>query len=212
MRSEGKSLRRGDVDWSQSKVVFVAPSFTTYQQAVSGFRDLPIEFWEVTKYDDGLILYERTQTKKTTASMTALRPGKVTQEVVQQVKAYTEDDLIPNEGKTREWYFELRERILKLDPQLHPHVTKTYISFRQGENWRNIFSIAFRTSKLRIELLRTKPTDVNDPEGKLTYIKDSVQNWNQHVSYFEITDEKELDYAVYVLQQAVENFRAIQEK
>lgn len=38
-----KNLKRDDVDWSQSKVIFVAPSFTSFQKQSSNFKDLPIE-------------------------------------------------------------------------------------------------------------------------------------------------------------------------
>jgi hypothetical protein len=37
------NLKKNDVDWSQSKVIFVAPSFTKYQLEAMGFQDLPIE-------------------------------------------------------------------------------------------------------------------------------------------------------------------------
>ena len=36
------NLKRDDVDWSQSRVIFVANSFTTYQMNAINFKDLPI--------------------------------------------------------------------------------------------------------------------------------------------------------------------------
>jgi hypothetical protein len=42
-----KNLRKDEVDWSQSMVIFIAQSFTKYQQEAIGFQDLPIELWEV---------------------------------------------------------------------------------------------------------------------------------------------------------------------
>ncbi len=52
-----KNLRKDDIDWSQSKVIFVASSFTKYQQEAMGFQDLPIELWEVKQYDNDLLLF-----------------------------------------------------------------------------------------------------------------------------------------------------------
>ena len=37
-----KNIRKDDVDWSQSRVIFIASSFTKYQQEAIGFQDLPI--------------------------------------------------------------------------------------------------------------------------------------------------------------------------
>ena len=41
--SKGQGLKRDDVDWTQSKVIFVSPQFTKYQKQAINFRDLPIE-------------------------------------------------------------------------------------------------------------------------------------------------------------------------
>lgn len=41
-----KKVGREDVDWSQSRVIFVADSFNEYQVGAIGFRSLPIELWE----------------------------------------------------------------------------------------------------------------------------------------------------------------------
>lgn len=37
------TLKRNDIDWSQSKVIFISPSFTTYQREAINFKDLPIK-------------------------------------------------------------------------------------------------------------------------------------------------------------------------
>lgn len=48
-------LKRDDVDWTQSKVIFVAPFFTTHQKMAIDFKDLAIELWEVKKYSNNTI-------------------------------------------------------------------------------------------------------------------------------------------------------------
>jgi predicted transport protein len=119
----------------------------------------------------------------------------------------TEAELMPKDGKLRALYEQLRDRVLKLDESLHTHVTKNYISFRLGENWRNIVSVLFRANRLRIEFLRTQPHDLEDPEKKLIYVKDSVKHWNQHISYIEIANDKELEYGFYLISQMLERFK-----
>ena len=46
-----KSLKRTDVDWSQSRVAFVTPSFTENQKEAVNFKDLAIELWEIKRYE-----------------------------------------------------------------------------------------------------------------------------------------------------------------
>lgn len=50
-----KNLKRNTVDWSQSKVIFVSPSFTNYQKESINFKDLPIELWEVKKFENDFV-------------------------------------------------------------------------------------------------------------------------------------------------------------
>ncbi|HHF1547579.1 TPA: hypothetical protein ACPI7U_001275, partial [Haemophilus influenzae] len=48
-------LKRNDVDWSQSKVIFVSPTFNDFQIQATNFKDLPIELWEVNRFDNDII-------------------------------------------------------------------------------------------------------------------------------------------------------------
>ena len=47
-----RNLKRENVDWSQSRVLFVSPAFSKYQQQAINFKDLPIELWEISKYEN----------------------------------------------------------------------------------------------------------------------------------------------------------------
>jgi len=59
-----KSLRRDEVDWSQSRVLFVSPGYTVYQRQAIGFKDLPIEIWEIKRYDNDTILYSQIKVQE----------------------------------------------------------------------------------------------------------------------------------------------------
>src|SRR5215204_3973518 len=48
-------LRKDNVDWSQSRVIFISPVFTTYQRKAIEFKDLPIELWEIKQYSNNII-------------------------------------------------------------------------------------------------------------------------------------------------------------
>jgi hypothetical protein len=40
------------IDWSQSKVIFIADSFTRYQKESINFKDLPIELYEMKQFNN----------------------------------------------------------------------------------------------------------------------------------------------------------------
>ena len=50
------SLKKSDVDWTQSKVIFISPSFTYFQKEAINFIDLPIELWEIKRLKQNIKL------------------------------------------------------------------------------------------------------------------------------------------------------------
>src|SRR3989339_1080691 len=70
------NLKRDDIDWSQSKVIFIANSFTTYQEKALNFKDLPIELWEVKKYDNLTILYNQLKSADSSESIKTVSKNK----------------------------------------------------------------------------------------------------------------------------------------
>lgn len=71
-RREGKMLRKNEVDWSQSRVIFISPSFTIYQRKAIEFKDLPIELWEVKQYSNNTILFNQLQSPEKSESLSKI--------------------------------------------------------------------------------------------------------------------------------------------
>src|SRR5687768_3025527 len=70
-------LKRNDVDWSQSKVIFVASSFTKYQQEAMGFKDLPIELWEVKQFENDTILLNQLRASEKSESIRTIQRDEI---------------------------------------------------------------------------------------------------------------------------------------
>jgi len=43
------NLKRGSINWSQSRIIFISPSFNSYQKNSVNFKDIPFELWEIKK-------------------------------------------------------------------------------------------------------------------------------------------------------------------
>ena len=65
-------IKKNDVDWSQSRVIFVSPNFTNYQRKAIEFKDLPIELWEVKIYSNNTILFNQIQSPEKSESITTI--------------------------------------------------------------------------------------------------------------------------------------------
>jgi predicted transport protein len=194
------SLRKGDVDWSQSRVIFVAGSFSTHQQKAIEFKDLPIELWEIELYQNKTILYKQLRAPESSESINTVTKSRQVKEVSKQVKKYTVDDHF-KEGwdKSRKLFDKLREKILELDDRIEENPVKTYIGYRIGND--NLVSIHTNKTKLVVAFPRTQPKDLNDPNAKVYYWKNSYKYYNQHISKFDINEEKDIDYAMPLINQ-----------
>ena len=57
-----KMDKRADVsniNWDETRVIFISPEYTKYQKRASGFQGLPIELYEIKKYQDNVISLNR---------------------------------------------------------------------------------------------------------------------------------------------------------
>jgi biotin synthase-related radical SAM superfamily protein len=87
-----KIIKKNDVDWSQSKLIFISPQFTTYQRKAIEFRDLPIELWEVKLYSNNTVLFNQIQAPEKSESVTSLgQKSEVVKKVSKEVKVYSEE-------------------------------------------------------------------------------------------------------------------------
>ena len=55
---------------------------------------------------------------------------------------------------------------------------------------------------LWIDITRTKPKDLKDPEGKLFSKKDSVKLYGNHISALHIESSDDIEYALSLIRQA----------
>ena len=60
-----KTLKRDDVDWTQSRILFISQSFSSYQRNSVNFKNLPFELWEIKRFNnDTIVLNKHNSTSK----------------------------------------------------------------------------------------------------------------------------------------------------
>ena len=127
--TKNQILKRTDVDWSQTRVAFVAPSFTENQILATNFKDLSIELWEVKRFFNETISI--TPIRKT-ASAESIKP--ITQSdpkmklVTDEIAVYTEESHLEKASdETRELYEKFKAAVLNLGDDLEVKPTKLYM-------------------------------------------------------------------------------------
>lgn len=201
------TLKRDDIDWSQARILFIARSFTTHQRNAINFKNMPFELWEAIQYDNELLLYQQVQTSDSAESLEQMKHiDNETERVSKEIKKYTEEDLFGSDKSAYDLYITLKEEVLQMYPDLTANPKKVYIGYRMEGSWRNIFSINKIRGGFFIHFTRSLPKDFDDPQNKLQVVNKSREYYGQDLMLLEVKDEKDVRYAILMIQQAYERF------
>lgn len=200
--SQDETLKRKNIDWSQSRVIFISPSFTTYQKEAINFKDLPIELWEIKRFENDTIRFE--QIPKTNAIESIKTISRSSDEAVdkvnKEIKVFTETDhLQKGEFETRELYEKLKERLLTLDDNISLQPKKQTIGFKIGNS---IFCDVVILSKNLKIYLNLKSGDLLD-ERKLARDVSNVGHWGNGSYEIKMFDTENLEYILSLIKQSV---------
>lgn len=193
-----KTLKRDEIDWSQSRVLFVAPSFTDYQRESINFRDLPIELYEARQYEGGVFSFSQVQKVRATESIKTISKGNdTTEQVAREVKVYTEaEHLVGISEDTKELYDRFKERIMSLgEIEIVPR--KQYIAFKAA---KNVADVLIQKSRLKI-WLNLRVGQLHDPAGMAKDVSE-IGHWGNGDYSVQLDSEDQLDEVMLLVKQS----------
>ncbi|MBX9851705.1 MAG: hypothetical protein K2X86_08090 [Cytophagaceae bacterium] len=201
--SKKSALKRNDVEWSQSKVIFISPSFTSYQREAINFKDLPIELWEIKRFSNNTVNYSKIQTAGAKESVkTISRKDDTIEKVSKEIKVYTEQEHLEiASDEIKELYERMRTGILNLDTiEIEPK--KHYIAFVGSTN---IVDIHIQKNALKM-WINLRKGDLNDPK-KITRDVSSIGHWGNGDYQLHLQDDGDLEYVLSLIKQSVKRNR-----
>lgn len=195
-------LKRTDVDWSQTRVVFVSAGFTENQIEATDFRDFSIELWEVKRYENGQIAITPIQKSKTAESIRQIAGNNTSiQAVAEEIRTYTEEDLLQGKSdETAALYDRYKSAILNLADGIEVKPQKLYVAFKKDN--RNITDIEIQKKGLKL-FLNVKRGSLCDPR-RLARDISSVGHWGNGDYEIKTTDDRNLEYIMSLVKQALE--------
>ncbi len=200
-----KTLLKDNIDWSQSRVVFVSPYFTPHQINSINFRNMAFDLYEFKLFDNDTVAFNKIEADNPSESIDLVTSGGKIEKVSKEIKNYTIDDQFkPGWTESREIFDVLNEKLLSIDPNIKVSPQKYYIGYKIGN--KLIFSIKGFKSGPSLHLNRSKPEDLIDPEKKVAYLPNSFKYYNQHISWFQLTNIEDIDYAVMLAKQVYKKF------
>ncbi len=196
-----KNLKKDNVDWSQSRVIFISPAFSKYQQQAINFKDLPIELWEVSNYENELVQYTRLKSPETSESIRKIsKKSDVVGKVSEEVKVYTEEDFLSVcSDEMKNLYAELKNKILSIGNSVEVIPKKKYIAFKAE---RNFIDVLPQKNKIKIWLNLSRG-QLNDP-NKFTRDVSEVGHWGNGDYEMHLSTSDELSYLFTLIKQSYE--------
>ncbi len=194
------TLHSKDVDWSQSRVAFVSPSFTENQISASDFKDFGIELWEIKQFDNGTISINSIKKSTSAPSIKPLLENNdKLKDIKENIKVFAEEDHFNNGSEASiELYEKVKASILNLADNIEIKPQKYYIAFKKGNN---ISDIEMQKKGLKI-FINAKIGTLDDPKGLLMDVSNIGHRGNGDYQ-IQIVNDDDLEYIMSLIKQVL---------
>jgi predicted transport protein len=193
------SLKRDDVDWSQSKVLFISPSFTPFQLEAINFKDLPIELWEIRRYANNTLRLDQHKPTSAVASIkTVSKKSDVVDAISREVKTYTEEGhLKAADHHIADLYARFKDLVLSISPDIAVKPMKQYIAFRTKTNVTDVVVL-----KKSLKVFFNLPKGKLDDPKKLARDVSEVGHWGNGDYQVQFSTDNDLEYIISLVRQS----------
>ena len=193
-----QSLKREEIDWSQTRIIFVAPSFTDHQKQAINFKDMPFELWEIKKFKNRIVSIEQIKKSKTTESIKTFGSrSKELSEVTKTIKEYTEEDHI-NYGSelVKELYNTFKNAVLNIgNMEITPF--QSYIAFKSRTN---VIDVEIQRNALKF-WINMKKNSLDDPKHIMRDVS-NIGRFGNGDYELKITNDENIEYLMSLVKQS----------
>jgi predicted transport protein len=195
-----KSLKRDDIDWSQTRVAFVSPSFTENQIQATNFKDIAIELWEIKRYDNNTVVVNSIKKSRGAESIKPLaQKNNELKRVTDEIAVYSEDEHIKYANdEIKELYEKFRAGIINLDSDIEIKPQKFYIAFKKNNN---IACLELQKNQLKI-FIGIKKGVLNDGKNIAKDVS-NIGHYGTGDYQIIVKDDEQLEYILSLIKQAI---------
>ena len=200
----GGSLKRDEIDWSQSRVIFISPKFSEYQKTSINFKNLPFELWEVTRFKNNLLGLTKIDTNSDvdiTSTVEKDNSKSIVKTVSKEIVTYDENYHI-NKNKSRpqeivDLYYEFKDRVLSIGDNIELNIGKTWMGFKQNR----IFCDVVIFNEGVVVYINMKKGELNDYLNKCQDMSDKG-HWGNGDYKIVIRTVEDIDYVMSLVKQS----------
>jgi len=179
--------------------MFISTSFTNYQLEAINFKDLPIELWEVKRYDNDTVSYNQIQKAGSQESIKTISKADETFEnVAKEIVVYSEQEHLNNASdEIIDLYEKLKDAILNFD-NIEIKPKKKYIAFVSG---KNIVDIHPQKKALKLWINLSKG-ELDDSKN-ITRDVSATGHWGNGDYELQIENDEDLVYFAALIKQVI---------
>lgn len=200
-----KTLKRDDIDWTQTKVIFISQNFNKFQKDSLNFKNLPIELYEIKRYDNGIISFNMIKGEENSEDINTIsKVNTEIQKVSKEIKKYSiEEHLKGINDNVVELFYQFKERMEFMFPEIEITAKKLYIAFKN--NKKNLVDFHLQKNSLKIWL--------NAKYGEIDEFKNISKNvsntghWGNGDYEFSIKDDREFEYIISLIKSTNNLFK-----
>lgn len=211
-----KVLRKENIDWSQSKIIFISPSYNSYQKDSVNFKNVPFELWEIKRFTNNSIIFNKhkSNSKESIESLSNMENQTIIDSVSREVRVVDEEEHTSKlDENFKEKWDELRMKLIEMDNvELIPK--KHYISLMSDN--KTVCYFTFRKSSISMEITRgnlnpdgTTSKNYFNLDDPKQISKESSWKWKSGtrgtIYKIKITNSTDIDYLMFLIKQKYKN-------
>jgi len=201
-------LKREDVNWKESRIIFISPSFTIFQKNSVNFNDIPFELWEIKKFEDDIVAFNKIiSTSKEAIQKLESKKSSIINTVSKEVEVYNYENHFADRGpEIQQLYDVLIEKISSFEDfsvrgfsggfqiRKRDKIVTIWINLRKDHLFIDVVKKGFFGNKKNIDEYNWK---IDDPKNLFEINKTK----NKELYQYRMYNTDNLDYLVMVLKQ-----------
>ncbi len=200
-----------DINWEQSKIIFISPYFTQYQLGAVNFQGMPIELWKIKKFVNNSISFEQigTSTRKGDKPSASANVNEIfnsdlhsVNNPIKEIKTYSEEEHLKSASENiKDLYTNLRDFILSENEEIKLKANKQYIGFYRGRSPLISITVYKNTMSLWIN---DKFSKIDDPQGIIKDVS-NIGHYGVGDCEIKILNSSNIGYIQDILRKHLQN-------
>lgn len=206
------SLKKSEVEWENSRIIFVSQSFNTYQKNSVNFKDIPFELWQIKRFSDGLISLDQhfSRSQQSIKTIASNDKQSVISKVSEEIGTLSEQDHIDKMLPETKTLWDVFRAKLEENLDISFDATNSYVGVKKDSSL--VCAIEFRKNKITLRIKRGS-ISASGSKSKGFFTLDDVKQTASETSWtyksgaqgfgyvISVNRKDAVDYIIFLLKQ-----------